>query len=65
MSLYHSTVFLMKVGSTLTLDQAGDLLPANMIVYQRLIGKLIYLAYGTWPDIAFVVGQLSCHNSDP
>lgn len=36
-----------------------------MITYQRLIEKLIYLSYGIHPDIAFVVGQLSCHNSDP
>ena len=25
----------------------------------------MYLTCGTRPDIAFVVGQLSCHNSDP
>lgn len=37
---------------------------ANMTTYQQLVGKLIYLGCGTQPDIAFVVGQPSCHNSD-
>lgn len=65
MSLYYPTVFPIKVGSTLILDQAGDLFLADMIVYQHLIRKLIYLACGTQPDIAFIVGQLSRQNSDP
>ena len=56
MSLYYSTIFPMKVGSSLTLDQAGDHLPTDLIVYQHLIGKLIYRACGIRPDIAFVVG---------
>ena len=25
----------------------------------------MYLGYGTYLDIAFVIGQLSCRNSDP
>lgn len=32
---------------------------------QQLMDKLIYLACGTRPDIAFAVGQLSKHNADP
>ena len=55
----------MKAGSSLTLDQAGDHPLTNLIAYQCLIGKLMYLACGIRPDRAFVVGQLSRHNSDP
>ena len=61
----HPIVLPMKAVSSLTFDQAGNHLPTDLIAYQRLIGKLMYLACGTRPDIAFVVGQLSCHNSDP
>lgn len=48
-----------------TMDQAGDDARADLIMYQRLLGKLMYLGCGARPDIAFVVGQLSWHNSDP
>ena len=65
MSLCHLIVFPIKAGSFFTLDQAEDHLPTDLIAYQRLIGKLMYLACGTRSDIAFVVGQLSRHNSDP
>ena len=65
MSLSHLIVLSIKAGSFFTLDQAKDHLPTDLIAYQRLIGKLIYLACETRPDIAFVVGQLSRHNSDP
>ena len=65
MSPYHPTILPVKAGSTLTLDQVDDHTPADMVAYQRLVGKLMYLACGTRPDIAFVVGQLSRHNSDP
>lgn len=37
----------------------------DLKVYQRLIRKLMYLLCGTKPDIAFTVGQLSKHNTDP
>lgn len=65
MSSCHPTVLPMKAGSSLTLDQAGDHIQTDLVAYQRLVGKLMYLACGTRPDIAFVVGQLSGHNSDP
>ena len=65
MTSCHSTVLLVKAGSTLFLDQAGDHQQADSTEYQRLIGKLMYLSCGTRPDIAFVVGQLSRHNSNP
>lgn len=65
MSSCHPIIFSMKAGSSLILDQAGDHLPTNMVVYQRLVKKLMYLACGARPDIAFVVGQLSRHNCNP
>ena len=65
MSLCHPTVFLIKAESSLILDQVGDPRPINMGVYQQLLGKLMYLAYRIRPDIAFVIGQLSKHNSNP
>ena len=37
----------------------------DLTAYQQLAGKLIYLCCGTYPNIAFVVGQLRRHNSDP
>lgn len=37
----------------------------DLHIYQQLIGKLMYLAYGTKTNIAFVVKQLSKHNAGP
>ena len=65
MTSCHPTVLPVKAGSNLFLDQAGNHQQADLIAYQRLIGKLMYLSCGTHPNIAFVVGQLSRHNSDP
>ena len=64
-TLYYPTVFLIKASSTFLLDQTGDHEQANLTKYQRLIRKLIYLNYRTYSDIAFVVRQLSCHNTNP
>lgn len=54
----------MKVGSSLTFDQVRDHLPTDMIVYQQLVQKLMYLACEIRLDIAFVVGKLTRHNSN-
>ena len=64
MSLCHLTIFSMKTSSFLTLNQLENLFLIELIAYQCLIKKLIYLAYRTRPDIAFIMGQLSCHNFD-
>ena len=56
---------LSKSCSILFLDQAGDHQQANLIKHQHLINKLMSLSCGTRPDIAFMVGQLICHNSNP
>ena len=60
----HATVFPVKASSTLFLDQAEDNQQVDLTAYRQLVDKLIYLSCGTRPDIAFIIGQLSCHNSD-
>ena len=65
MNLCHPTVFPMKAGLSLILDQVEDHLLTDIVVYQQSVGKLRYLACGTKSDIAFVVRQLNRHNSDP
>lgn len=55
----------MKAGSTIEMNEPDDYDEADLMKYQRLIGKLIYLACGTRPDIAFAVGRLGKHNADP
>lgn len=54
-SLYHPIVFWMKRGLSLILDQNRDYFPIEIIVYQRLIRKLIYLACETKSDIVFIL----------
>lgn len=58
-------LFLLKTTSTFLLDQAEDHIQVDLIIYQQLIKKLIYLAYKIRPDITFVVGQVSRHNINP
>ena len=60
----HETVLPVKADSNFIPSQAEDHQQVDLTTYQRLVGKLIYLICGTRPDIAFVVGQLSRHNSD-
>ena len=64
MSSCHSTIISVKAGSTLILDQVDDHTSVDIVAYQWLVGKLMYFACGTRPDIPYVVRQLSCHNSD-
>ena len=55
----------MKAGSAIEMNEPDDYDEADLTTYQRLIGKLIYLACGTRPDIAFAIGRLGKHNTDP
>lgn len=55
----------MKARSIIKMLDLDDYDETDFHRYQHLIGKQIYLAYATRPDIAFVVGQLSKHNADP
>ena len=63
MTLSHLIVLPVKTGSTLFLDQISDYQQAKLTTYQQLVEKFMYLSCETRPDIAFVVRQLSCHNS--
>lgn len=48
-------VFLVKTGSNFFIDQASDYQQANLIAYQCLIRKFIYLSCETHPHIAFMI----------
>lgn len=54
-----------KAGSTIDMGEPDDYEEADLTLYQRLIGKLMYLSCRSHPDIGFAVGQLSRHNADP
>ena len=62
---YNATVIPMKAGLAIDMPDADDYEETGLLKYQQLIGKLMYLACGRKPNIAFVVGQLSKHNADP
>lgn len=49
----------MKTGSVIEMNNANNYKKTNIKAYQRLIEKLMYLLYGTRPNISFLVGQLS------
>ena len=65
MTEYNAVAILMKAGCFIEMQEADDYEEVEIKTYQRLIGILMYLSYGTRPDIAFAVGQLSKHNADP
>lgn len=54
-----------KAGSAIKMFDLDNYNDTDLHGYQRSIGKPMYLVYGTRPNIAFVVGQLSKHNADP
>lgn len=45
----------MKAGSSIEMGDLEDYKETDLWTYQQLIGKLIYLAYSTRPNITFVV----------
>ena len=61
----NAKVIPIKAGSAIEMNDPEDYEETELQEYQHLIGKLIYLACGTRPDIAFVVGQLGRQNADP
>ena len=61
----NANVVPMKAGSAIDMSDVDAYEEEDLHTYQRLIGKLMYLACGTRPDIAFAIGQLSRHNADP
>lgn len=46
----------MKTSYAIDIGKFKDYEETDLQEYQQLIAKLIYLAYGTRPNIAFVVG---------
>ncbi len=52
----NANVIPMKAGSSIKMVDPEDYEEADLRTYQRLIGKLMYLACGTRPDIAFAIG---------
>lgn len=54
----------MKAGFAIKMIKLNNYKDIEIKPYQHLIGKLMYLACGTRPDIAFIVGLLSRHNAD-
>lgn len=54
----------MKAGLSIKMMDLEGYKEADLCIYQRLIGKLMYLACDTKPDIIFAVGQLSKHNAN-
>ena len=61
----NSNIIPMKAGSAIEMIKHDDYEDIEIKPYQHLIDKLMYLACGTRPDIAFIVGLLSRHNADP
>lgn len=59
MTSCYATVLFIQDGLFISIDQAGNYDFANLVAYQWLIEKLIYLAYSIWPDIPFIIGLLS------
>ena len=60
----NTNVIPMKAGSSIKMSESDDYDKTDIHTYQQLIGKLIYLACGTRPNIVFAIGQLSKHNAD-
>lgn len=54
----------MKVDSTIKMTESKDYEQADFHIYHRLIGKLMYLTYGTRLNISFAVRKLSRYNTD-
>lgn len=61
----NANVVLMKSGNAINISNVDVYGEENLHTYQQLIGKLIYFAYRTKPNIVFAVSQLSKHNADP
>ena len=61
----NANVIPMKADLSIEMTDLEDYEETDLRMYQRLVGKLMYLSCGTRLDIAFVVGQLSRHNADP
>ena len=61
---YNVHNILIKAVLFIEIIESDDHNEVNLTTYQQFIGKLIYLVYGTRPDIAFAVRRLSKYNVD-
>lgn len=55
----------MKAGSSIKMIDPEDYNTTDLNIYPKLVEKLMYLLYGTRPDIIFIIKQLSRHNANP
>lgn len=62
---YNSVNIPIKPGCFIEISKLHNYKKVDIKLYQYLIGKLMYLSYGTKPNIVFAIGELSKHNSDP
>lgn len=62
---YNTLTIPIKTDSIIEMIRPDNNKEADLREYQSLIGKLIYLAYGTRLDIAFTMGRLRKYNADP
>ena len=53
-----------KLRSFITLDKAGDSNEVSLKNLQQIVKKLMYIAYSTQSDIAFIVECLSQNITD-
>lgn len=65
MSNCNSVNIPMKAGNFIYIPKADNYKKAELKTYQELIRKLMYLLYGTKPNIVFIVDQLSRQNANP
>jgi len=54
-----------KPSAQMSLDTPEGKLEMRNYPYHKLVGKLLYLAIATQPDIAYVVGVLCCFIKNP
>ena len=57
--IYNFTHIFINPGSNILSDDAENQKKTNIINYQKIIEKLIYLACGIRLDIVYVVGRLN------
>lgn len=55
----------MKARLTIKMNKPDDYNEVDFTIYHQLIGKLIYLACETKPNVTFVVKKLGKYNANP